>query len=276
MRSLYPSLLLLAAATPLLADEQSECMAKASPTNGVIFWSTDGLEVPLDKGDSDGGIMPGSSGTTAGCMQLGLWDGQIRIGKQPDLGNPPVLARDTRSIVETNPNGTTGWATYDVSYILGFSYPIVCKDTVQLTLTGDNLDLFNATDGAPCEEMNGYTCVNPVGPAGIHGTEMGANDGNTCWNCNPPNPFFAPVAGAAYTFPNDDGTVISKSSNAIVCCVGPQCPWSNPKAGSTKGGTCSCDSGTDKRDSTPESKPKSKTHIHGHGIHKARGLSEVI
>ena len=121
MRSTYSILLVLAAATPLLADEQSDCLAKASTTNGVVYWTGD--EVSLDKADSYGNIMPGSNGTTKGCMELGQWDGQIRIG---DLPHPTL---DSRRILETNPVGE--WASYDVSYILGYSHPVVCQDTVQ-------------------------------------------------------------------------------------------------------------------------------------------------
>ena len=262
MRSAYSTLLFLAAATPLLADEQSDCLAQASSTNGVIYWSGD--EVPLNQADSTGAIMPGSNGTTAGCMQLGQWDGQVRIGEQPD----PTI--DSRTILETNPVGE--WASYDISYILGYSHSVTCQDTVQQTLTGDNRSLWNVS-GASCDAKNGYTCVNPVGPWGVHEPEM---SGTSCWNCNPPNAFFAPVAGAAYTFPDDNGSVISKSSNAIHCCVGTNCPWTNAKAGTTKAGTCTCNSGADKRDADPQTKPKSKRHLHSHGIHKHRGLSDIV
>lgn len=262
MRSVYSTLLFLAAATPLLADEKSDCLAQASPTNGVIYWS--GREVPLDKADSYGNIMPGSNGTTKGCMQIGQWDGQIRIGEQPH----PV--KDTRTILETNPVGK--WASYDVSYISGFSIALTCLDTVQQTLTGDNTDLFDVP-GASCEDKNGYTCVGPVGAWGVRASEMSET---SCWNCNPPNAFFAPVAGAAYVFPDDNGSVIAASSNAIHCCVDKDCPWTNPKAGTTKHGTCTCNSGADKRDATPETKPNTKRHLHSHGKHKVRGLSEIV
>ena len=263
MRSVY-TILFLAAVTPLFADEQSDCLTKASPSNGVIYWFGD--EVPLHKADSYGNIMPGSNGTTKGCMEIGQYDGQIRIGEQPDP------TKDSRSILETNPVGK--WASYDVSYILGYSHPVVCQDTVQKTLTGDSTDLWEV-EGATCEDVNGKTCVGPVGPWGAHAKEMSQNP-SSCWNCNPANPFFSPVSGAAYTYPEDNGSVISASSNAIACCVGKNCPWKNPKAGTTKDGTCACNKGADKRDSTPESKPKPKRHLHGHGIHKLRGLSEVI
>ena len=262
MRSVYSTLLFLAAATPLFADEQSDCLSKASSTNGVIYWTGD--EVLLDKADSYGNIMPGSNSTTKGCMELGQWDGQIRIGDHP---HP---TKDSRTILETNPVGE--WASYDVSYILGYSHPLVCKDTVQKTLTGDNTDLWKV-EGASCDDKNGYTCVGPVGPWGTHASAMSPT---SCWNCNPPNPFFSPVAGAAYTYPDDNGSVISASSNAIACCVGKSCEWKNPKAGSTKDGSCTCKSGADKRDAaTPESMRR-KRHLHRHGIHKVRGLGEVI
>ncbi|KAL9124785.1 MAG: hypothetical protein Q9175_008179 [Cornicularia normoerica] len=262
MRSVYSTLLFLAAATPLLADEQSDCLAQGSASNGVVYWT--GQEVHLDKADSYGNIMPGSNGTTKGCMQLGQWDGQVRIGDQPHA------VKDSRTILETNPVGQ--WASYDVSYILGYSHPVVCQDTVQKTLTGDNTDLWNVT-GASCDDKNDYTCVGPVGPFGVHASAMGENP---CWNCNAPNGFFAPVAGAAYTYPDDNGAVIAASSNKMVCCVGRDCEWKNPKAGTAKAGTCDCSLGAEKRDATSESKPKPKRHLHSHGKHKVRGLSEVI
>ncbi|KAM0799833.1 hypothetical protein BDR22DRAFT_890109 [Usnea florida] len=262
MRSIYSTLILLAAATPLLADEQSDCLAQGSSSNGVIYWT--GEEVPWNKADSYGNIMPGSNGTTKGCMQLGQYVGQVRIG------DPPHPVKDTRTILETNPVGP--WASYDVSYILGFSHPVVCQDSVTLALTGDNTDLFNVT-GATCDDQNGYTCVGPVGPWGVRASAMSET---SCWNCNPPNPFFAPVAGAAYTFPDDNGSVISASSNKLVCCTGRDCEWKNPKAGTTKDGSCTCNAGADKRDAIPEGKPKFRRHLHGHGKHKVRGLGEVV
>lgn len=262
MRSIYSALAFLAAVTPLLADEQSDCLAKASTTNGVIYWTGD--EVPLNKVDGYGTV-PGSNGTTKGCMELGQWDGQVRIGDQPH----PV--KDTRTILETNPVGE--WASYDISYILGYSHPVVCKDTVQKTFTGDSKDLWNASS-ASCHEKNGYTCVGPVGPWGVHAPAMVG--GTSCYNCNPPNPFFAPVSGAAYTYPDDNGAVIAASSNAIACCVGKSCKWKNPNAGKTKDGSCACNSGADKRDVAPKANHRPRRHLHGHGIHKVRGLSEVI
>ena len=263
MRSSYSILLILAAVAPTFADEKSDCLAKASPSNGVIFWT--GEEVFLDKADSFGNIMPGSNGTTKGCLELGQWDGQIRLGDQPD----PV--KDSRSILETNPVGA--WASYDASYILGYSHHFICKDTVQGTFTGDSKDLWSV-EGAKCDDPNGYTCVGPVGPWGKHAKDMSPT---SCWNCNAPNPFFAPASGGAYVFPDDNGSVISASSNAIHCHVGPNSPFTNAKAGTTKAGTCSCNQGADKRDVVPEdSKPKARRHLHAHGAHKVRGLGEVI
>lgn len=270
MRSLYTTLFLLAAASPLLADEQSDCLSKASTTNGVIYWLGD--EVPLDKADSYGNIMPGSAGTTKGCMELGQWDGQIRIGDHP---HP---TKDSRTVLETNPVGQ--WASYDISYILGYSHPVVCQDVVQRTLTGDSTDLWSVPGGGTCEDPNGYTCVGPVGPWGRHAQAM-SQSSTSCWNCNPPNPFFSPAAGAAYTYPDDNGSVIAASSNRIACCVGTRCEWKNPKAGKTKAGSCTCNAGADKRDATTEGEPEmmmtKKRHLHRHSVvHKVRGLGEVI
>lgn len=87
------------------------------------------------------------------------------------------------------------------------------------------------------------------------------------------------MAGAAYTYPDDNGSVISASSNKIACCVGKGCEWKNPKAGTTRGGSCNCELGADKKRDVGgegEGVVMRRRRQHGHGVHKVRGLSEVV
>jgi len=92
----------------------------------------------------------------------------------------------------------------DISYVDGYSVPITCSSEGE-AVTGCNLDLFKA----PCEnQVDGPVCLNPA---------RDIADG-------PPAPFFAPCAGAAYTFPNDNGANrYGLSSNFVSCCIGTSC-----------------------------------------------------
>ncbi|KAL8810810.1 MAG: hypothetical protein Q9223_007671 [Gallowayella weberi] len=98
----------------------------------------------------------------------------------------------------------------DVSYVDGYSVPIVCS-CAGVAVTGCNEPLFRL----------GHTCTNP-GPGYrqlCHNPQINSPNG-------PADPFFQPCQGAAYTFPNDQtANAFGKCDNGdIQCCVGVNCP----------------------------------------------------
>ena len=113
----------------------------------------------------------------------------------------------------TNPDGSkiegsfTGPPDIDVSYVDGYSVPITCSSE-GVAVSGCNIDLFSQ-EGIPCDtEVAGPICLNSA-----HNTPQG-----------PAPPFFAACAGAAYTYPKDDGANQGDlQSNLISCCIGTPC-----------------------------------------------------
>ncbi|MCJ1401743.1 hypothetical protein MMC11_004960 [Xylographa trunciseda] len=102
----------------------------------------------------------------------------------------------------------------DVSYVDGFTLPITCKaDGGPIDgqyFTGCNVDLFALH---PCPNPNADgSCRNVMNlpPPNDNG---------------PPSPFFAPCAGAAYTFPNDNNANNGDvGTYTMDCCIGRHCP----------------------------------------------------
>ena len=113
----------------------------------------------------------------------------------------------------TNPNGSkiegsfTGPPDIDVSYVDGYSVPITCSSD-GVPVSGCNIDLFNQQEVSCITQIAGPVCLNsaqniPQGPA---------------------PPFFAACAGAAYTYPKDDGANQGNlQSNLVSCCIGTPC-----------------------------------------------------
>ena len=178
-----------------------------------------------------------ASGTGTGCemtiaitnsygAQLSLSFG-LNAGFPPPLGNPqPTILPDSSSTqylyptgwtgrVDVGPNlspygskiegSFTGLPDIDVSYVDGYSVPITCS-SLGVAVTGCNIDLFKE---ATCEnQVDGPVCLNSA---------VNLADG-------PPPCFFAPCAGAAYTFPNDNEANTSNlGSNLVSCCIGTTC-----------------------------------------------------
>ena len=123
------------------------------------------------------------------------WAGRIDIG--PNL-NP------NSSKIE---GSYTGPPDIDVSYVDGYSVPITCS-SMGIAVSGCNIDLFKQPGIACSIQVDGPVCLNsaqniPEGPA---------------------PPFFAACAGAAYTYPKDDGANVSNlKSNLVSCCIGASC-----------------------------------------------------
>lgn len=92
----------------------------------------------------------------------------------------------------------------DVSYVDGYSVPITCS-VGGTPVTGCNIDLWSVS--GPCANSVGdnAVCLNPA---------QGLPDG-------PVNGWFAPCAGAAYTFPNDNAANDGNTGTGVVsCCIG--------------------------------------------------------
>ena len=135
----------------------------------------------------------------------------------------------------------------DVSYVQGYTYPMVC--TGQGGTSGCSTDLYSVP-GAKCPggggTKMGEVCNNPQGPAGHRDPGPPPANGNSpsahpwCEACSAPDAFFAPCAGGAYTYPYDD--IAMASGTQITCCIGPQCAQKEGIPGSSDKGNC--DAGT--------------------------------
>lgn len=175
-----------------------------------------GMEIEWT-GDAVSYSWSGGSGTTTGCLSLGSnFEGQVAVGGSGG------------TIFESNPSGY-----FDVSFILGWSVPMVCSSGG--AKTGCSIDL---SSKGSCPDQQGSVCKNPTGPGGSH--DPGSYNGCAsctpwCYACSAPDPFFQPCSGAAYTYPYDDGATVGPASGAIQCCIGTSC-GSTGREGSTAGG----------------------------------------
>ncbi|KAL8705840.1 MAG: hypothetical protein Q9201_001063 [Fulgogasparrea decipioides] len=171
------------------------------------------------------------------------WAGRINVGKTNHVDN---------SKIEGSFYGA-GNGDIDISYVDGYSVPIICSVGGQV-VSGCNKELFDQ----PCNAPDNMSDMGPDGRPAVCSNGARGSD----WG--PPSSFFAPCAGAAYTFPKDDGANTGMiTSTDISCCVGVLCPAS-PKQ--------------HKRDlpspkaNAPSLKPRSQMHhgrsgVHGHKRH---------
>jgi hypothetical protein len=146
---------------------------------------------PSPLGDPQPTVLPDSSSTQ--YLYPTGWAGRVGVG----FNLNPMSSKIEGSF--------TGPPDIDVSYVDGYSVPITCSSQGK-TVTGCNLDLFN--QGRCEDQIDGPICLN---------TAVVLPDG-------PPPLFFAPCAGAAYTFPNDNNADAGNlTSNLVSCCVGTSC-----------------------------------------------------
>ena len=120
------------------------------------------------------------------------WAGRINIGSTTNSADSKIEG------------STTGANDIDVSYVDGFSVPITCSVS-GTPVTGCNIDLWSVS--GPCGNSVGdnAVCLNPV---------QGVPNG-------PADSWFAPCAGAAYTFPNDNLANDGNTGTGVVsCCIG--------------------------------------------------------
>ncbi|KAH8896065.1 hypothetical protein GQ53DRAFT_620217, partial [Thozetella sp. PMI_491] len=97
----------------------------------------------------------------------------------------------------------------DVSYVSGFSVPIVCSCDGKGVVTGCNKPLWKLHT---CGNSNGVgSCKNPM---------RGADYDNAV-----PSPFFAPCRHSAFTVPRDPGANANNvcHSGTVTCCIGSAC-----------------------------------------------------
>ncbi|KAL8788103.1 MAG: hypothetical protein Q9213_001861 [Squamulea squamosa] len=131
------------------------------------------------------------------------WAGRINVGK---------IDHPDNSKIEGSFYGA-GNGDIDVSYVDGYSVPITCSAAGKV-LSGCNIELMDRGCNGP-DHVSGS---GPDGkPAVCSNSMRGSPDG-------PPSSFFAPCAGAAYTFPNDNlANVGMIADTQISCCIGTSC-----------------------------------------------------
>ncbi|KAL9603143.1 MAG: hypothetical protein Q9219_001346 [cf. Caloplaca sp. 3 TL-2023] len=166
------------------------------------------------------------------------WAGRINVGKIDHVDN---------SKIEGSFYGA-GNGDIDISYVDGYSVPITCSVGGQV-VSGCNSELFN-------QGCNSPDTLTP----GPDGSPAVCSNGARSSDWGPPSGFFAPCAGAAYTFPKDDGANTGMISDThIDCCIGTSCAPSPHQQYQKR------DIGSP-RANAPSLLPRSqKLHAHSHG-----------
>ncbi|KAL8737060.1 MAG: hypothetical protein Q9181_002075 [Wetmoreana brouardii] len=152
-----------------------------------------------------------TTGSTGDCPVWTFppgWSGRVHVG-----GGSGAPAGGT--LYEGNVAGSGGSGAMDVSFVEGFSVPMLCTDNGNGFVSGCGIDLFSQGT-CPTGGSAGGVCTNPQGPGGTRDSSV-----NWCEACSPPDPFFAPCAAAAFTFPTDDDANDGISSLDISCTIGP-------------------------------------------------------
>ena len=144
----------------------------------------------------------GQAATTAYSYPTG-WAGRIYVGKTLNSANSKIEG------------SVTGPPDMDASYVDGYSVPIICTSAgstsgCTIELFGDNGNYCNQTD----HSLSDFTiCLNP---------KVDNDDGTA-------DPFFAPCAGQAYTFPSDNGANKANVGSTVNCCIGTACGGGSSK-----------------------------------------------
>ncbi|KAL8776625.1 MAG: hypothetical protein Q9213_008198 [Squamulea squamosa] len=158
------------------------------------------------------------------------WIGRVHVGG--GSGAP-----DGGTLYEGNVAAGGGKGAMDVSYVEGYSVPMICTDNTNRFVSGCGIELFDLHT-CPTGGTAGGVCRNPQGPGGTRDSKF-----NWCEACSPPDAFFAPCAAAAYTFPTDDDAVDGESGLDITCVVGasgntPKRAGSTAATGNPQAGYC--------------------------------------
>ena len=186
----------------------------------------------------DGAVLKsGKTRSSCVCLEGSSW--RINIGSK-------ITTSSKTTLIEGNPyqpekkENTVKRDFFDISYVVAYTYPVVCYSQDKQAMSGSNLNLhtYAKENGiAGCDDANeiGESCTNPGYPL------LEKNDTlHGCWKCTLPSPFFGAASGAAYTYPYDDAGKASgpmvkggvyRSPMASVdvgelieCCVGEKCP----------------------------------------------------
>ena len=177
--------LFLVASHPKTEIQLPSCRDMLTPSSRRYFQNS-------DSPSAVGAPQPAPLGTTTQVVFPTNWAGRIVIGKTTDADGSKIEG------------STTVWNDVDVSYVDGFSVPIVCSNA-SAPVTGCNINLWDVS--GPCNNTVGQdaVCLNPM---------QGVADG-------PADPWFLPCQGVAYTFPNDN---VANDGNTgtpnVSCCVG--------------------------------------------------------
>ena len=243
----------------------------------TISFTDNSLDVPFTAG---AGGTPSTGSTKGTCICMHGGSVRINIGSQN--------SGETTTLVEGYAAGMSSASFFDVSYVMGYTYPVVCWANDGAVMSGSNVDLY-AASRSKCPDGTGSKmgdiCTNP-------GYTKLTNNGDACWQCTLPDAFFGPASGAAYTYPRDDSAWTSdgKSHNAspmatggsLTCCVGTSengCRSNTMSSGGkTSGGRCDsgCQpcAGHGECQRNPNAPAKHKRHSHRHAaFHAAKGMN---
>ena len=176
-----------------------------------------------DSPSAIGAPEPAPLGTSTQVVLPTNWAGRIVIGKTTD----PDASKIEGS--------TTVWNDVDVSYVDGFSVPIVCSNATA-PVTGCNINLWDVS--GPCNNTVGdhAVCLNPMqgvpdgkninwlfSTTSIPSSSLLSSSGGVAkpLPIGPADPWFLPCQGVAYTFPNDN---VANDGNTgtpdVSCCIG--------------------------------------------------------
>ena len=147
----------------------------------------------------------GAGSTTFYSFPTG-WAGRISVGKTTHPANSKIEG------------SITGSPDMDVSYVDGYSVPIVCSSAGKVS--GCNTELFG---------LNGNTCNQNVDISDFEICENPARSAND----GPADPFFEVCQGKAYTYPNDNDANYSNVDVTTNCCIGADCPMGSGSKRST-------------------------------------------
>ena len=172
----------------------------------------------------------GAGSTTFYSFPTG-WAGRISVGKTTHPANSKIEG------------SITGSPDMDVSYVDGYSVPIVCSSAGKVS--GCNTELFG---------LNGNTCNQNVDISSFEICENPARSAND----GPADPFFEVCQGKAYTYPNDNDANYSNVDVTTNCCIGADCPMGSgsKRSTSTKEGVHRRGHGHQRRWNQPRS------HVH--------------
>ena len=149
-------------------------------------------------------IADGSSCTF--CQARGTSGGNLQLGYG--------VANGRGTWIEGNWNLDVKWPTLDISYIPGYSVPIVCTGSDGTSTIGLADPLCSDEACSNCESGGGTyldgACLNPMG------------DSNTVLVDGPAPEFFSSATDIVYTYPHDDHVGYAPPWNVSKCVTGPQ------------------------------------------------------